>query len=306
MSFPTSEQIGRAAELLRGGGIVAIPTETVYGLAANALDERAVRRIYEVKGRPSTSPLIVHVDSTAMARELASTWPDVAESLAQRFWPGPLTMVLPKRRHVPDLVTAGLPSVGLRMPSHAVALAVIRAAGIPLAAPSANRFTELSPTMAEHVRRGLGDRVDMILDGGRCEVGLESTVVSLTGARPVLLRPGMIAATRLEEVAGPLDPFARTADGADPSPGLQARHYSPRTPLLLLGAGEAAPPGRGERVTMASMPAAPAGYAAALYETLHRLDALDLDWIAVEPPPRGAEWAAIHDRLNRAASARAR
>src|SRR5580693_7393668 len=172
-------EIGHAARLLRAGRLVAFPTETVYGLGANALDADAVARIYAAKRRPATSPLIVHVASIEMALTVVSAWPETAALLAKKFWPGPLTLVLPKAAAIPLIVTAGLSTVGLRMPSHPVALALIRAAGVPLAAPSANRFTELSPTTAEHVRRSLGKDVDCILDGGACDVGIESTVLSL-------------------------------------------------------------------------------------------------------------------------------
>jgi tRNA threonylcarbamoyl adenosine modification protein (Sua5/YciO/YrdC/YwlC family) len=196
-----SQEIERAAELLRAGRLVAFPTETVYGLGANALDPAAVQRIFEAKGRPLSSPLIVHVDSIGMARELALQWPDAAEKLARRFWPGPLTIVLPKQPVVPDIVTASLPSVGLRIPAHPVAIALLQAAKIPLAAPSANRFMELSPTTAEHVRIGLGDEVDMILDGGPCSIGIESTVISFAGPVPKILRPGMISQPDIEAAA---------------------------------------------------------------------------------------------------------
>ena len=182
-----SAEIKQAAELLRAGRLVAFPTETVYGLGANALDAQAVARIFEAKGRPLSSPLIVHVDSIGMARGLAGEWPDAAEKLAHRFWPGPLTIIVPKQPVVPDIVTAGLPSVGLRIPAHPVALALLQAVKIPLAAPSANRFTQLSPTTAEHVRESLGHAVDMILDGGPCTVGIESTVISLAGSMPRIL-----------------------------------------------------------------------------------------------------------------------
>ena len=295
MIFPSSaEAIARAAELLRAGELVAFPTETVYGLGANALDEQAVRRIYAAKGRPATSPLIVHVDSTAMARGLAAFWPDAAERLAAAFWPGPLTIVVPKNPIVPDAVTAGLASVGLRMPAHAVALELIRAAGVPLAAPSANRFTELSPTLAAHVERGLGGRVAMILDGGPCAVGIESTVVSCVGARPVLLRPGLITAAEIEKIAGPLgEPEAVGA--AHLSPGLHPKHYSPRTPVLIAGR-DAIPAGaRVAHVDAAALPVA------SLYATLHRLDDEGFDAIAVTLPPDTPEWAAVRDRLTRAA-----
>src|ERR1700678_2368203 len=192
--------IAHAAELIRAGKLVAFPTETVYGLGANALDPAAVERIFAAKGRPKTSPLIVHVDSIEMARGLAAAWPAAAETLARRYWPGPLTLVLPKSATVPDIVTAGLPTVGLRMPAHPLALQLIRAAGVPIAGPSANRFTELSPTAASHVPEALADYV---LDGGPARVGIESTVVSLVG-ESTLLRPGVIPLPDLEALIGPI------------------------------------------------------------------------------------------------------
>ncbi len=289
-------EIARAAELIRQGRLVAFPTETVYGLGANALDERAVARIFEVKGRPSTSPLIVHVSSIEMARSLAARWPDSADALARRFWPGPLTLVVPKDATIPDLVTAGLPSVGLRMPAHPVALELIRRSGVPIAAPSANRFTQLSPTTAEHVKQGLGDAVDLVLDGGPTEVGIESTVLSLAVEPPALLRLGMVSQVEIENVIGPVAvPGAPGESEAHPSPGLHPRHYSPRTRLVL-----GAPPAEGRGVVL-ELPTDPAACAATLYETLHRLDTEGLDWIAVEEPPDTPEWAAIVDRLRRAA-----
>jgi L-threonylcarbamoyladenylate synthase len=224
MSLSTSE----AAAILKAGGIVAFPTETVYGLGANALDATAVAKIYELKGRPPTSPVIVHGSSIEMARTLVSAWPPLAEELAQRWWPGPLTLVLPKAASIPDIVTAGLSTVGVRVPAHPLALQLIEEAGMPLAAPSANRFTELSPTTAEHVRRAFGDDVP-VLDGGPCAVGLESTVVSIADGKLTLLRPGMISLVEIESAASP-DP----GDAAHAAPGMHPRHYSPRTPLLLV------------------------------------------------------------------------
>ncbi|MCS6953744.1 MAG: L-threonylcarbamoyladenylate synthase [Bryobacterales bacterium] len=302
----------RAAELIRQGRLVAFPTETVYGLGANALDEAAVRRIYEVKGRPPQSPLIVHVSSLEMARRLAAEWPEAAERLARRFWPGPLTLVLPKCPQIPDLVTAGLPSVGLRMPSHPLALELIREAGVPVAAPSANRFSRLSPTTAQHVREGLGDAVDFILDGGPTTVGIESTVLSLVHVPPRVLRPGMVTRAEIEAVIGRVESGRRVEDSHTPhlSPGLHARHYSPVTPLLLLLPGEPLPPGRGAYLWLTApapaahsvgMPQEATAYAAVLYDVLHQEDAKGWDWIAVERPPGGPEWEAIHDRLERAA-----
>lgn len=288
-----------AAGLIRAGKLVAFPTETVYGLGANALDAAAVERIFAAKGRPSTVPLIVHVDSVEMARTLAARWPAEADILAAHYWPGPLTLIVPKQPAIPDAVTAGLGTVGLRMPAHPMALALIRAAGLPIAAPSANRFTELSPTTAEHVRQSLGDAVDYVLDDGPSAVGIESTVLSLAGERPMLLRPGVIPLPEMEALIGPITVVAGTPQGAHLSPGMHLRHYRPHTPLYLLAPGDATPPGRGEWVRLGS--ASALAYAAALYDTLHRLDQRRLDWIAVETPPDEPEWAGVRDRLSRAA-----
>jgi L-threonylcarbamoyladenylate synthase len=314
-------KIDHAARLLRAGRLVAFPTETVYGLGANALDAEAVASIYAVKRRPATSPLIVHVASIEMAQSLVSNWPEIADRLALRFWPGPLTLVLEKRLQkppvIPAIVTAGLPSVGLRMPAHPIALALLRAAGVPLAAPSANRFTELSPTTADHVRLSLGSDIDYILDGGPCSVGIESTVLSLVGPRPILLRPGGISRTELEAIAGPVASASEVQTGAPagahPSPGMHPRHYSPRTPLLLVKDGKLPDQGQGvylqhqhppsrESVQTIQMPAPAPDYAAALYEILHQADAGNYNWIVVDLPPNTPEWEAVHDRLRRAAS----
>lgn len=305
------DEISRAASLLRAGQLVAFPTETVYGLGANALDAAAVEKIFTAKGRPNTIPLIVHIDSVQMAKTLAANWPDAAERLARRFWPGPLTLVLPKRAHVPDIVTAGLPTVGLRMPAHPIALELIRKAQLPIAAPSANRFTELSPTTAEHVRQALGSAVSLILDGGAAAVGIESTVLSLAGPHPVLLRPGMISIAQIEEIIGNVMLGSGSAldDSAHPSPGLHPRHYRPVTPLLLTRGIELPQTGRGAFLWITNtatgeklirMPSDAPAYAAALYSTLHELDRQGFDWIAVEEPPDTPAWAAIRDRLIRA------
>jgi L-threonylcarbamoyladenylate synthase len=325
-------EIAQAARLLRAGRLVAFPTETVYGLGANALDAEAVARIYAVKGRPETSPLIVHVASIEMAQSLVADWPEIADRLARRFWPGPLTLVLEKQRRkpqekekekekaqslIPDIVTAGLSTVGLRMPAHPIALALIRAADIPLAAPSANRFTELSPTTADHVRSSLGNDIDYILDGGPCSVGIESTVLSLTGAqsgsKPMLLRPGGISRQALEAIVGPVASAHEVQAGAHPAPGMHPRHYSPRTPLYLVSNGKLPDQGKGiylqhrhppsdAHVTIHQMPQTPAEYAAALYEVLHQVDAGNYEWIAVDLPPSTPEWEAIRDRLKHAAT----
>lgn len=304
---PDPALIRRAAALIRDGKLVAFPTETVYGLGANALDATAVERIFHAKGRPPTSPLIVHIPSSETARDLAAEWPPAAEKLAREFWPGPLTLVVPKRSCIPDIVTAGLLSVGLRVPANPFALALLAEAGVPIAAPSANRFTELSPTTAEHVRKSLLDEVDFILDGGPTQVGIESTVLSLAGPKPVLLRPGMISAPQIEAFIGKIETAGAVTDGAHPSPGMHPRHYSPRTPLVL----RVPATGRGAYLWLTrpeasarsiQMPADPALYAAALYDTLHRVDEEGFDWIAVEPPPDSPEWAGINDRLRRAAT----
>jgi L-threonylcarbamoyladenylate synthase len=304
-------EVRRAAGLIRVGELVAFPTETVYGLGANALNEAAIEKIYAAKGRPPTSPLIVHVDSIEMARSLVREWPEKAEVLARRFWPGPLTLVLPKQPHVPDRLTAGLETVGLRMPANPIALRLIKEAGLPIAAPSANRFTELSPTTAEHVRETMGDCVAMILDGGPTTVGIESTVLSLAGPVAVLLRPGMVSRQQIEELIGPIAAVRSATGPAHASPGMHARHYSPRTPLVLVEAGRLPSTGRGaylwtehpaEAAQSIPMPKDPAGYARVLYEALHAADAQGWDWIAVEQPPPGASWDAIRDRLERAAT----
>ena len=309
---------------------MAIPTETVYGLAADALDEFAVDGIFRAKGRPATNPLIVHVADAAMARTLAAAWPAVAERLTATLWPGPLTIVVPRGRDVPEIVTAGGPTVALRCPEHRLARLLIARSGIPLAAPSANRSERVSPTTAHHVLESLGDRVDLILDGGPCAEGIESTVVDCTTSPPRILRPGPLSRQRLEEaIGGPVlgpDAPAGAADGPARSPGAQARHYAPRTRLDVRAdsaAHVAALLGQGRRVgwlttrsadpavrTLAAnrelvvvpMPDHPAGFAAALYAALHALDRRGLDRIVVDEPAAGEEWLAINDRLRRASS----
>jgi L-threonylcarbamoyladenylate synthase len=302
------DAIREAARILRSGGLVVFPTETVYGLGANALDPAAVRKIYELKGRPATSPVIVHVASIEQARQLAAEWLPEAESLARKYWPGPLTLVVPKKSSIPDEVTAGLPTVGLRMPRHPIALALLREAQIPIAAPSANRFTQLSPTTAQHVREAFGDETPFLLDGGPCEVGLESTVIAVTREGLEVLRPGMAF---VEHASSP--PSATAAaplPGAHRSPGQHHKHYSPRTRILLVNRGFLPAEGRGAYLWLAynakaayrlRMPESPEHYAAKLYSTLHELDQKSFDWIAVELPPDEPAWSPIRDRLIRAA-----
>ncbi len=297
--FPSEEELARAAEQIRCGGLVAFPTETVYGLGANALDAAAVERIYRAKDRPWASPVIVHVADENMARSVAADWPSLAQELARRFWPGPLTLIVKKASIVPDLVTAGLDSVGVRMPSHPVALELIRRAGVPIAAPSANRFGQISPTTAEHVRISLGDRVDMILDGGPAQVGIESTVLSLARVPPAILRTGMIRQDELESVAGVRFGEEVNLPRLEESPGQHARHYAPRTPFYVLEEGAGPPAGRGR---VLNMPDQARSFATALYATLHAADREQWDWIAIRKPPDTPEWAGILDRLRRASA----
>jgi L-threonylcarbamoyladenylate synthase len=283
----TEQDIHKAADILRAGGLVVFPTETVYGLGANALDATAVGKIYALKGRPATSPLIVHVANIEQAQELAGEWPEGAEKLAREYWPGPLTLVVPKKPVIPEAVTAGLPTVGLRVPRHPVALELLRLAHIPVAAPSANRFAQLSPTTAQHVRQAFGDETPFLLDGGPCEVGLESTVIAVTEDGLEVLRPGM---AYIEDAAAPED----AAGPAHRSPGQHTKHYSPRTRVLLVNHGRLPREGRGAYLWIEHdadaahtfrMPAQPQAYAAQLYRRLHELDREGFEWIAVEYPP---------------------
>jgi L-threonylcarbamoyladenylate synthase len=323
---PDPAAIAEAAAVIRAGGLVAFPTETVYGLGANALDAAAVRGIYAAKGRPSFNPLIAHVASVDEARALVTEWPESAARLAAACWPGPVTLVLPRRDGVPDEVTAGLPRVAVRMPAHPVALALIRAAGVPIAAPSANRFTELSPVTAAHVVKSLGDAVDLVLDGGATTVGIESAVVDCAVDPPVLLRPGALSPAHLAQIVGrPLGVAAPAAHADEPrlSPGMTERHYAPRATLRLFddttrdeAAGEAtrlaragtqvgalafAPLASVPEGTMLVMPAEPMSYAARLYDALHALDDAWCEIVYVERVPAGVEWEGVRDRLQRAA-----
>lgn len=297
-----------------------MPTETVYGLAGHALDPAALARIFEVKRRPFFDPLIVHVADTAAARRLWREMPGAAVRLAEAFWPGPLTLVLPKAGHVPDLATSGLPRVAVRVPAHPVARALLEAAGIPLAAPSANPFGALSPTCAEHVARAFEDGIDCVLDGGPCDVGVESTVVGWDGDVPLLLRAGGIAPEDIEAVLGrPLRRDAPTAlDGAAAeSPGALPWHYAPRTPLRLRDADERPAPEEGWGLLWFGRAAEPAGYArvenlspagdareaaAHLFAALHRLDHAGLRGIEALPLPEHGLGLAVNDRLRKAAA----
>ncbi len=305
---PEPDTVRLAADVLLGGGLVAFPTETVYGLGAVARDQAAVAKVFAAKGRPGNNPLIVHVTGVGEAKTLTAAWPDAAERLAAAFWPGPLTLVLPKSPDVPDVVTAGGPTVALRQPAHPVAAAVIAAAG-PVAAPSANRSGELSPTTADHVFRGLSGAVDLILDGGPCPGGLESTVVDLTGPVARLLRPGLVTAEQLKTVLGELEMSAPVnPDAPLPSPGLLTRHYAPRTALECAATAEEAEflanlyETAGLKVARYAPPADPTAAAAALYADLHALDAGGFDRLIVALPPDTDAWRAVRDRLTRAAA----
>lgn len=316
---PDPTVLDEAAAILRRGGVVAFPTETVYGLGADASKAEAVARIFAAKGRPADNPLIVHVSSVEMAKRYAAEWPELADRLAAVFWPGPLTLILPKRPEIPDLVTAGLPAVGLRLPANEIARKLIEHADLPVAAPSANPYMSVSPTTAQHVMLGLGERIELILDGGPCAVGIESTVLDLTGEVPVVLRPGGVSLEQIQAIAPEAVLGGGTVEaGARVSPGLAKRHYAPKTPVRLLeramlmqAAREAerlaivtlGPAPEGLRATvLREMPGNPNLYAAALYATLHQLDEAGVREILIERPPSEAEWVAVSDRLQRAAT----
>jgi L-threonylcarbamoyladenylate synthase len=323
--------IGRAARLLHDGKLVAFPTETVYGLGADADNVLAVRAIFAAKGRPADHPVIVHVSGLAAASGWAGTLSPVARKLAERFWPGALTLVVPRGPRAHDALTGAQPSVGLRCPSHPWAQALLKAlcqqCGDPsraIAAPSANRFGHISPTRAEHVRADLREKphgpVDLILDGGSCEFGIESTIIDLTTQVPRLLRPGSIAREAIEHALGrDVDAPAFDDPSTPRAPGGLARHYAPRKPLELVEASRLAARvhelGANRVAVLApapplptvahwwTAPPAPERYAHHLYEFLHRMDASSAERLVVQRPPREPQWAALNDRLERAAAA---
>src|SRR5450755_3030106 len=318
--------VRRASELLRAGEVVALPTETVYGLAANALDEKAVAKIFRIKGRPAKNPIIVHVAGNEMAKRCAGHWPELADKLSRSFWPGPLTLVLPRTEIIPDVVTAGGATVGVRWPGHPFIQAVIRECGFPLAAPSANLSNQISPTNAEHVRAQLGGKISLIVDGGQSQVGIESTVLDLSVRPPQILRPGMIHAESLAAVVGNIQyPTSNIQYPKLKSPGLLEKHYSPRAKLLVLNwrndgdlleqirnsqfairncfiiAHTIIPAGE-NFADVSVMPHDAEAFARALYAELHRCDAAGAELIVVEAPPDSPEWSGIADRLRRAAA----
>jgi L-threonylcarbamoyladenylate synthase len=316
--------VREAARLLRAGEVVALPTETVYGLAANALSAEAVAKIFELKGRPRANPIIVHVASLSMARECVASWPASADKLAQAFWPGPLSIVLPRAKAIPPLVTAGGPTVGVRWPSHPFIQAVIEACGFPLAAPSANPSNRVSPTNARHVQKYFGSRIALIIDGGQSQVGIESTVLDLTVSPPRVLRPGMIHDPALASVTGEL---ARGGQGSSvlKSPGLLPKHYAPKAKVALwswqsdeeledlISHCGVAPkkihviahtqiPGAAHLGRVSVIPHDPEAFARAIYGELHQADDLGAELIVLEELPPTDEWRAVRDRLNRAAT----
>ncbi len=311
--------IGRAAEILKRGGLVAFPTETVYGLGADASNAKAIERLYAVKRRPADHPVIVHFASAELAFTWARDVPPTARTLAARFWPGPLTLILKRSAKAADFVTGGQDSVGLRVPGHPVAHALLEAFGSGVAAPSANRFGRLSPTCAAHVRADLGDEVDCVLEGGASEIGIESTIVDLSTGQPVVLRPGAIGRAALEKaLGGPVLEKAAAGEVAPRHSGGLERHYAPRTPARLVAPhalDRAIEQAAGRLAVLAfsrpdarvrvwrRLPRAPQAYAHALYAVLRELDAADCDAILVESPPATAEWDAVNDRLRRACSA---
>ncbi len=308
---PDAEGLRRAVTLLRAGSVVAFPTETVYGLGADAFSERAVAEVYRLKNRPAWNPLIVHVADVAAARALAHVWPDVADELAARFWPGPLTLVVRRARHLTG-AGAGDATIAIRIPAHDVALRLLNASGLPLAAPSAKRSEGISPTTARHVAESLPD-VPLVLDGGPCACGIESTVLDLTASPPRLLRPGALSLRALREVTGAVALPGAVADGAvRPSPGMGRRHYAPRARVVLTKDVDAVQ-GLAEPVGVLAydadagpyrevLSADPREYAADLYAALHRLDDAGVRTIIAQVPPESEEWLAVRDRLERAAA----
>ena len=316
--------INAAARLLRDGKLVAFPTETVYGLGADASNPAAVRRIFNFKGRPANHPLIVHLADTEHLEDWACDIPSMAWRLAERFWPGPLTLILPKAAKVPPVVTGGQNTIGLRVPAHPLALELLKTFGGGVAAPSANRFGRISPTCADHVREEFEEQVELVLDGGDCLVGLESTIISLIDKRPILLRPGGISASEIAEVLGTHLEHPASAPSAIRTPGLLLSHYAPFTPLevqpaealwarakTLRDAGKqaaimafsACSPGEfsPQDPHTVIMPSEPVSYAKKLYTTMRTLDRGCFNTLLVETPPNTEAWSAIINRLHRAA-----
>lgn len=320
--LPNPDVIDSAAVIIRRGGLVAFPTETVYGLGADALNPQAISKLYQVKGRPSKNPLIVHVPDPSAVIPLVAEWPPSAKTLSDAFWPGPLTIVVKKSPWVPDIVTAGGETVGIRIPAHPVALALLKAADVPVAAPSANKSSRVSPTRAQHVIADFDGQVDMILDAGPTTQGLESTVLDLTCTPPKILRPGVISPEMIRSILGDViyeSNLAKKESCIVQSPGQLLRHYSPKTPVSLIDdlSELYSQLAKGVRVVFLSrtfvavptpslvvlpMPLDPSTYGSMLYERLRQADDVAADWIFVEMPPEEDEWVAIRDRLARAST----
>ncbi|MGA2801741.1 MAG: L-threonylcarbamoyladenylate synthase [Verrucomicrobiota bacterium] len=320
--------VKRAVKLLRAGEVVALPTETVYGLAANALDAKAVEKIFKIKGRPANNPIIVHIDGVEMAKRCVTKWPTTADKLAKAFWPGPLTLVLPRATVISDIVTAGGPTVGVRWPSHPFIQAVIRECGFPLAVPSANLSGCVSPTNARHVRKQLGGKIDLIVDGGQSQVGIESTVLDLMVSPPQILRPGMIHAESLAAVVGKVHSLkskVQSPKSALRGPGLLKKHYAPKAKLLVLNWRNDADlrkqienrqfeignccviahtrvPAAANFACVSVIPHDAGAFAQAIYAEFHRCDEMGVKLVVIEAPPAAPEWSGITDRLRRAAA----
>jgi L-threonylcarbamoyladenylate synthase len=303
----------QAIALLRRGEVVAIPTETVYGLAADASNDDALRQIYEIKGRPADNPLIVHIADARKVNDYATTFPPLAQKLANAFWPGPFTLVLPAKNNVSKIVRGGYSTVALRVPSHPIALQLLSESGLALAAPSANKFTQLSPTNAAHVTAGLGEEIP-VLEGGSCKVGIESTIVSVSGDNWQMLRLGMVPESSVEEIAG--KPSLNENQDLPKAPGQHLLHYSPRTTVKLFSSrkdlvafatshkncvalvfGEDVAP----NCKYFSLPNRPIEAAEGLYDTLHQMDSMKMDLLLIELPEKLPNWLAILDRLTRSA-----
>ena len=315
MKFPPWTTVSEAARLLREGEVVAIPTETVYGLAGNAFEPKALAKIFAAKERPTFDPLIVHIADIAQLDDIAKDIPDSAYKLAEAYWPGPMTIILPKKDCIPDLCTSGLPSVAVRFPSHPVAQAIIKESGLPLAAPSANLFKHVSPTTAEHVAAQLAERIAGIVDGGPCTVGVESSIISLTGDKPAVLRPGAITPEMFAEVLGSVDVKESTSKPGQPmaAPGQCDTHYRPQVPLFFgaVPAGTQLPPntvriafGKQQGPIPAKLNLSETGdmaeATANLYAFMHDLDKPEYDLILVDPIPNVGVGMALNDRLKRA------
>jgi len=314
---PDTNAIEKAVEVLKQGGLVAIPTETVYGLGADASNPDAIKKIFAAKGRPENHPLIVHIGNIEQLNDWALDIPDSAFRLAKQFWPGPLTLILKKRPEVPLEITGGQDTVGLRIPNNPVALALLKSFGGGIAAPSANRFKHISPTSAHHVLEELGSAVDLILDGGSCTVGVESTIIDLSGSQPRLLRPGHISISDLESVLK--EKVCLDNKSEIRSPGMMEVHYAPTTQTLLCSKNqlpallkELSEKGKtvgilsyqyhptNKNITVIKMPELQTQYAQFLYASLREMDQLNLGVIIVEQPPQNEAWRAVNDRLSKA------